>query len=402
MWISFIDTALTLISSCFVSASQSGSAAYSAAAFSAACLFHVGLHFLTTRGSIGERFFLILSYAAFFTACCAVTRYVDAFTLPKIGWLYLLVYGVSLSVMLWIFLGKLLPVFRQSAGYIGKAWGVLSGLMALFMLELMTWFVFPSHITDFTLEQAVGLPGLVVLMFVAYGVIFVCIRDIAAAERARHDLRHHNLALLALAEQGNTAELVRYLRSMTEVEHAAETVWRENDTLSSVLSVYAAKAAAAGIKTDVLAQAERDLAIPPDELVTVAVNLFENAIHGAAVSGAPKPYVTARVHRKSDKLVIRMENACSPQLDYPDGFPSEKYGAERFLAVYWGAGTYTRVACSTATFPAGLIGALNSAPDSAPEELLPLAKTAIDSFVGDAPQFDDITMLCLKVRENPL
>lgn|GEM_PF-2281200 len=39
---------------------------------------------------------------------CPVARYVDAFTLPKIGWLYLLVYGVSLSVMLWI-----------------KAWGVL-------------------------------------------------------------------------------------------------------------------------------------------------------------------------------------------------------------------------------------------------------------------------------------
>ena len=54
--------------------------------------------------------------------------------LPKIDWLYLLVYGVSLSAMLWIFLGKLLPVFRQSAGYIGKAWSVLSVLTALFML----------------------------------------------------------------------------------------------------------------------------------------------------------------------------------------------------------------------------------------------------------------------------
>ena len=321
--------------------------------FLAACLLHVGLYFLTTRDGIGERFFLILSYAAFFTACCAVTQYVETFMLPKIDWLYLLVYGVSLSAMLWIFLGKLLPVFRQSAGYIGKAWSVLSVLTALFMLELMTWFVFPSHITDFTSEQAVGLPVLIIVMFVTYGIIFVCIRNIAAAERAkqmelrlkllttqveaqtqasdearraRHDLRHHNLALLALAEQGNTAELVRYLRSVTEGEHAAETVWCENGTLSSILSVYAAKAAAAGIRTDVLAQAERNLAIPPDELVTVAANLFENAIHGAAASGAPAPYVTVRIHHKSDKLVIRVENACRPQLDYPDGFPSEKYG----------------------------------------------------------------------------
>ena len=60
--------------------------------------------------------------------------------------------------------------------------------------------------------------------------------------------------------------------------------------------------------------------------MTVAANLFENAIHGAAASGAPEPSVTVRIHRKSDKLVIRMENACRPQFDYPDGFPSEKYG----------------------------------------------------------------------------
>ena len=33
-----------------------------------------------------------------------------------------------------------------------------------------------------------------------------------------------------------------------------------------------------------------------------------------------------------------------------------------------------------------------------PGELLPLIKEDIDSFVGDAPQFDDITMLCLEYR----
>lgn len=278
-----------LIFSAFVALPHSWGPGFSAVAFSMACLMHVALYFFTTTGRIGERFFLILSYAAFFTACCAVTQMFEAFILPDSEWLYLVVYGVSLSLMLWIFLGKLLPVFRQSAGYIGKAWGVLSALMALFMVALMAWFVFPSKISDYTMKQIVGLPVLIVVMFVTYGVIFVCIRNIAAAERAkqmelrlkfltsqvqaqtqasdearraRHDLRHHNLALLTLAEEGNTAELVRYLRSMTEAESTAETVWCENNTLSSILSVYVAKAAASGIRTDVLAQAERNLDIP--------------------------------------------------------------------------------------------------------------------------------------------
>ena len=38
---------------------------------------------------------------------------------------------------------------------------------------------------------------------------------------------------------------------------------------------------------------------------------------------------------------------------------------------------------------------LNASPDAPPETLLPAVKTDIDAFVGDAPQFDDITMLGL-------
>lgn len=36
----------------------------------------------------------------------------------------------------------------------------------------------------------------------------------------------------------------------------------------------------------------------------------------------------------------------------------------------------------------------------APSELLPLVKADIDEFVGDAPQFDDITMLCLEYKKK--
>ena len=39
--------------------------------------------------------------------------------------------------------------------------------------------------------------------------------------------------------------------------------------------------------------------------------------------------------------------------------------------------------------------ALNSVPESGPEETLKAVGDAVDAFVGDAPQFDDLTMLCL-------
>ena len=42
-----------------------------------------------------------------------------------------------------------------------------------------------------------------------------------------------------------------------------------------------------------------------------------------------------------------------------------------------------------------MLEALNSAPDASPEELLVNVRTAVDGFVKDAEQFDDLTMLCL-------
>jgi sigma-B regulation protein RsbU (phosphoserine phosphatase) len=42
---------------------------------------------------------------------------------------------------------------------------------------------------------------------------------------------------------------------------------------------------------------------------------------------------------------------------------------------------------------------LNSNLDKKPNDLLPAVKGDLDALVGDAPQFDDITMLCLEFRE---
>ena len=43
-----------------------------------------------------------------------------------------------------------------------------------------------------------------------------------------------------------------------------------------------------------------------------------------------------------------------------------------------------------------MLEALNANPDAAPEQLLEQVCTSVDEFVGDAPQFDDLTMLALR------
>ena len=43
-----------------------------------------------------------------------------------------------------------------------------------------------------------------------------------------------------------------------------------------------------------------------------------------------------------------------------------------------------------------LIEALNRSPDASPEDILKNVRSAVDGFVKEEPQFDDLTMLCLK------
>ena len=43
-----------------------------------------------------------------------------------------------------------------------------------------------------------------------------------------------------------------------------------------------------------------------------------------------------------------------------------------------------------------MLDALNRDPDAEPETLLRTVRQEVDEFTGEAPQFDDITMLGLK------
>ena len=43
-----------------------------------------------------------------------------------------------------------------------------------------------------------------------------------------------------------------------------------------------------------------------------------------------------------------------------------------------------------------MIETLNRDPNLSPEILVNTMKESIDEFVGEAPQFDDLTMLCIK------
>ena len=62
------------------------------------------------------------------------------------------------------------------------------------------------------------------------------------------------------------------------------------------------------------------------------------------------------------------------------------------------AGERERVAAEEMFGTDRLVDALNSCPDDTPEQLLEHVRCEVNRFVGDAPQFDDLTMLCVKLK----
>ena len=63
---------------------------------------------------------------------------------------------------------------------------------------------------------------------------------------------------------------------------------------------------------------------------------------------------------------------------YTDGVPEATNGEEKMFTLD------------------AMVDTLNHYKESAPQEILQGISVSVDAFVGDAPQFDDLTMLCLE------
>ena len=95
--------------------------------------------------------------------------------------------------------------------------------------------------------------------------------------------------------------------------------------------------------------------------------------HGFVIGGiAGSIYTDYELHlNKGDKLFL-----------YTDGVPEATDGDGKMYTVN------------------RMIGALNKYKDQSPQEILSGVHKSVGEFVGDAPQFDDLTMLCIEIKDN--
>ena len=136
---------------------------------------------------------------------------------------------------------------------------------------------------------------------------------------------------------------------------------------------------------------------PEDMFVTVWLGVLDlkTGVFTAANAGHEKPAV-----KQADGSFELFKDKHGVMVGYMDGVPFKEYelkltkGAKLFL---YTDGVPEATAADEEMFGNDrMIEALRSAEDKTPKEILAAVDAAVDEFIGDAPQFDDLTMLCIQ------
>ena len=181
----------------------------------------------------------------------------------------------------------------------------------------------------------------------------------AAAEEARlarHDARHHNLAILGMAKRGDVNAIVEYLREYDLSEEGdGEPRYCANNAANSVIAAFARRARQAGVRMEATADIDSALPMAGIDIVALLANMLENALNAcAALPEGVGREITLTTARKGRKLAISCENTCDGGVRVVDGMPArpgvgtssirhvvERYGGDVLFSVHEGRFTCT-------------------------------------------------------------
>ena len=144
--------------------------------------------------------------------------------------------------------------------------------------------------------------------------------QLAADSQSRHDRRHHNFIMLGLVRNGDYESLKEYLESLVDDDNKVwgETRYCENTTINMILTMYKRRAKENGISVKISAKASNNLAVPPQDLVIVIANLFENAINATAKLNGKGKNIDIQIKDNPERLLIKIDNPCRANLSFDE------------------------------------------------------------------------------------
>ena len=305
------------------------------------------IFFVTTKGKLAQRIFTMLTYSIFFCIVMSLFTMISG-TFSELHWaLTALIEAVLLSAIVTYFLRYVCTLCRTASKNIKAGWVPLIFVNVVFIITIILSSVFPIRLTSFRDPSFITFVFLSISIMAVYPVIFSSINNmseaaekrevetqnkllvaqieaesamLAADSKSRHDRRHHNLVMLGLAKSGDFETLTKHLTNLVDDDNKVwgETRYCENNTVNMILTMYKRRASQNGISVKISAKASGSLAVPPQDLVVVIANLFENAINEVANLKSKEGYIDIQIKDSPERLLIKIDNPCRANLTFDE------------------------------------------------------------------------------------
>ena len=305
------------------------------------------IFFATTKGRLAQRIFTMLTYSIFFCIVMSLFTMMRG-TFSELHWaLTALIQAVLLSAIVIYFLRYVCTLCRTASKNITTGWAPLIFVNVVFIITIILSSVFPVRLTSFRDPSFITFVFLSISIMAVYPVIFSSINNmseaaekrevetqnkllvaqieaesamLAADSKSRHDRRHHNLVMLGLAKSGDFETLTKHLTNLVDDDNKVwgETRYCENNTVNMILTMYKRRASQNGIPVKISAKASGSLAVPPQDLVVVIANLFENAINEVANLKSKEGYIDIQIKDSPERLLIKIDNPCRANLTFDE------------------------------------------------------------------------------------
>jgi len=150
------------------------------------------------------------------------------------------------------------------------------------------------------------------------------------AKTARHDLRHHFVAIAGLLDKGQYDKLRGYLAQYGASIRQSEPIsYCRNDVANVLAHHYARLAKAHGIELTMALDIACDLNVSDADLCGLLSNLLENAMEACLRLPDGRRFITLSVMQKKTDLAIRMENSGGDIYRSGGGFLSSKTNSRK-------------------------------------------------------------------------
>ena len=241
------------------------------------------------------------------------------------------------------------PLLREVSGFQKSSWRLLSTVSGIYL------FLFGALMSRIRLDNGVEAHTLLVFCvavctFAAVTVLSVSnifhmrkearealgrqktdyltdyVETVSKAEREsrriRHDKRHHDACIAAMARAGDTDAILRYLEQ-EEGEIEEFPAWCPHLMVNEILRSYAGKAKEAGVDFTAQADTPAQSGVTDVDFVAILANLLENALNACIAAGSAGP-IRVHIRNVGAKTVIAVGNPCAPGLKLENGLPAAR------------------------------------------------------------------------------